>query len=57
MPRLLEPLWLILVALGERQLAQTVEYLRAENRILRSKLSERIAVTPRERSRLLRYGK
>ena len=38
MPRLLEPLWLILVTLGEKQLAQTIEYLREENRILRSKL-------------------
>jgi putative transposase len=31
--------------------------LKAENRILRSKLPGRITVTPRERQRLLRYGR
>jgi len=46
-----------MVTLGEKQLAQTVEYLRDENRILRSKPPKRIPVKLRERSRLLRYGK
>ena len=46
-----------MVTLGEKQLAQTIEYLRGENRILRSKLPKRVPTTPRERSRLLRYGK
>jgi putative transposase len=57
MPRLLEPLWLILVTLSERKLAQTVEYLREENRILRDKLPDRITVTPRERARLVKFGR
>jgi putative transposase len=57
MPRLLEPLWLILATLTDKQLGQTVEFLREENRILRSKLPERIEITPRKRSRLLRYGR
>ncbi len=57
MPRLLEPLWLILATLTDKQLGQTVEFLREENRILRSRLPERIEITPRERSRLLRYGR
>ncbi len=52
MPRLLEPLWLILATLTDKEFGQTVEFLREENRILRSKLPERIAITPRERSRL-----
>jgi putative transposase len=56
MPRLLEPLWLILVTLDERKLAQTVEYLREENGILRDKLPDRITVTPRERARLVKFG-
>ncbi|MBX3399505.1 MAG: hypothetical protein KF873_12245 [Gemmataceae bacterium] len=34
MPRLLEPLWLILATLTDKQLGQTVEFLREENRIL-----------------------
>ncbi len=57
MPRLLEPLWLILATLSDKKLGQTIEFLREENRILRSKLPERIMLTPRERSRLLRYGR
>jgi putative transposase len=50
-------LWLILVTLDERKLAQTVEYLREENRILRNKLPDRITVTPRERARLVKFGR
>ncbi len=57
MPRLLEPLWLVLATLSDKKLGQTIEFLREENRILRNKLPERIMLTPRERSRLLRYGR
>jgi hypothetical protein len=37
-PRLLQPLWLLLASVTDRQLARMVEYLKAENRILRDKL-------------------
>ncbi len=57
MPRLLETLWLVLATLSDKNLGQTIEFLREENRILRGKLPERIMLTPRERSRLLRYGR
>jgi hypothetical protein len=50
MPRLLEPLWIILATL-------TDEFLREESRILRGKLPERIAITPRVRSRPLWYAR
>src|SRR6185369_409012 len=41
----------------DRELARYLEFLKAENRILRSRLPKRITVTPRERQRLLRYGR
>src|SRR5258708_28428933 len=40
-----------------RELARQVRYLKAENRVLRDKLPERIMVTPAERRRLIRFGK
>jgi putative transposase len=57
MPRLLQPLWFILASLTDRQLARMVEYLKEENRILRSKLPKCITVTLRERNRLIKLGK
>ena len=40
----------------DRQLARMVQYLKAENRVLRSKLAKRVDVTPREKQTLLKYG-
>jgi putative transposase len=57
MPRFLQPLLLLLANLTDRQLAGVVQYLKAENEILRSKLPKRITVTPRERQRLLKFGR
>jgi putative transposase len=42
---------------ADRALARQVEYLKAENRILRAKLPRRLAVTAGERQTLLRYGR
>jgi putative transposase len=56
MARLLQPLWLLLAAATDRELARVVEYLKAENRILRAKLPGRVAVTARERARLVKLG-
>ena len=56
MPRMLDLLWLLLAAATDRQLTRMVEYLKAENRILRDRLPDKIAVTPREKRRLLKYG-
>lgn len=56
MPRLLEPLWLVLISYADNQLAQMIEFLREENRILRSKLPKRLALSAREKNRLLKYG-
>jgi putative transposase len=57
MPRLLNALRLALAAATDRELARMVEYLKAENRVLRDKLPRRITVTPRERQRLVKFGR
>src|SRR5262245_2157663 len=57
MPRFLQPLLLLLARLTDRQLAAVVQYLKAENEILRGRLPKRIAVTPREKQRLLKFGR
>jgi putative transposase len=57
MSRLLQPLWLVLVAATDRELARMVDYLKAENRVLRDRLPARLTVTPRERARLVRLGR
>lgn len=54
--RLLQPLFALFASSTDSQLARMVEYLRAENRILRSKLPKKLTVTARERSRLLKLG-
>jgi hypothetical protein len=56
MTRFLQPLWLLLAAGRDSELRQMVEYLREENRILRSKLPKQVKVTARERARLLKLA-
>lgn len=57
MGRLLQPLLVYLSVATDRELARQVQFLKEENRILRARLPERITVTPRERQRLIKYGK
>jgi putative transposase len=54
--RLLNPLFALLGASTDDQLRRMVEYLKAENRILRDKLPRRVAVTRQERTRLVKLG-
>ncbi|MDY3563006.1 hypothetical protein R5W23_004489 [Gemmata sp. JC673] len=56
MARALQPLWLLLASATDSQLTSVVEYLKAEDRILRDKLPDRVSVTARERERLLKLG-
>src|SRR6266576_4291654 len=49
-------LLLLIAGATGKQLARQVAYLKVENKILRSKLSARVTVTPQERSRLVRFG-
>jgi putative transposase len=57
MPRFIQPLLLLLARLTDRQLAGVVQYLKAENEILRARLPRRITVAPREKQRLIKFGR
>lgn len=56
--RVLYQSFLLLIARAtHKELAKYIEFLKAENRILRDRLPKRIAVTPRERRTLIKFGK
>ncbi len=46
----------VLAGSSESALRQQVQYLRAENQVLRSRLGNHIKVTPQERARLVKFG-
>ena len=55
--RLLNPLFALLGVATDSELARMVEYLKAENRVLRDRLPKRLKVSARERNRLLKFGR
>ncbi|MBE7466253.1 MAG: transposase [Planctomycetes bacterium] len=55
--RILQPLLFLLAKSTHSALAQQIEYLKAENEILRAKLPKKLRTTPSERQRLIRAGK
>lgn len=57
MPSFFPPLFKTLLGASERQLIDRIQFLKAENEILRNRLPKHIKVTPGERARLLRLGK
>lgn len=57
MRRFVEPLMLIFLNATHADLVRQIQYLRVENRILRSKLPARITLTDPERQRLVRFGR
>ena len=58
MTAMLQSLLVRLLTDGDKcALVERIEYLVAENRMLREQLPKRIILTPRERQRLLRFGK
>ena len=50
-------LMLVIARSTQKELARQVSYLKAENQILRSRLPDRISLTQREKSRLVRFAK
>lgn len=56
MPRLIHPLLMLVAQATEKDLVLYIEYLKTENRILRSKLPKRIQATPAERAKLIKLG-
>jgi putative transposase len=57
MAAIIHPLLTLLASLTRQELARQVTYLKAENRILRSKLPKRIELSNQERRRLVKHGK
>jgi len=53
---LIHPLLLLLARATEKEAPQYIEYLKAENRILRSKLPKRVEVTSAEKATLIKLG-
>jgi hypothetical protein len=47
MAKLLHPLLMVVARATDRELARMVDYLKAENEILRARLPKRIVTTPR----------
>jgi len=57
MAQIFHPLLALIASATDSQLAKYVEYLKHENKILRSRLPKQIHTTPDERATLLKYGK
>lgn len=57
MAAIIHPLLTLLASLTRQELARQVAYLKAENRILRSKLLDRINLSNQERRTLVKHGK
>ena len=57
MAAIIHPLLTLLASLSRQELAQQVTYLKTENKILRSKLPDRIQLNNQERRRLVKHGK
>lgn len=56
MPRFFDPMLKLLFHSTKRELLAQIQYLKTENRILRSKLPKVVKLSPVERTRLLRFG-
>jgi len=57
MNKLFHPLLVMIAKATSTELQQYIDYLKAENQILRSKLPRRVDVTPAEREKLVKVGK
>ena len=57
MPAIFHPLLALIASVSDRQLARYVEFLKAENKILRTRIKGQVHTKPDERRRLLQLGK
>ena len=57
MSKIFHPLLALIASATDSELAKYVEYLKYENKILRSRLPKQVHTTTEERSTLLKYGK
>ncbi len=56
MAKLFHPLLTMIASATDRELAKQVQFLKDENKILRSRLSGEVHTRPEERQRLLEFG-
>src|SRR5512140_628759 len=56
MTNIYQSLLLLIAGATQQELGRQLKYLKVENEILRSKLPERIAVTAKERHRLVKFA-
>lgn len=54
---ILHPIFALLASVTRQELARQVAYLKEDNKILRARLPERLAATPQEKRRLLKFGR
>ncbi len=57
MTNVFQSLLLVIAGATNRELARQPKYLKVENEVIRGKLPERITITPKERQRLVKFGK
>lgn len=57
MTKIFHPLLALIASGTDRELAKYVQFLKEENKILRSRISGEIHTKPEERQRLLQFGK
>ena len=57
MTNIFQSLLLVIAGATQKELARQLKFLKVENQILRSKLPQRIIVTPKERQRLVKFAK
>lgn len=57
MARCFHPLLKLIAHSGHRKLVHQIQYLKAENEVLRARIPGKIIVTPKERRRLIKLGK
>jgi transposase-like protein len=56
MTNVFQSLLLVIASATRNELTRQIKYLKVENEILRSKLPERITITPNERQRLVKFA-
>lgn len=56
MSNVFQSLLLVIATATHKELARQIKFLKVENQILRSKLPQRITITPQERHRLVRFA-
>lgn len=57
MTKIFHPLLALIASASDRELAKYVQFLKEENKILRSRVKGQVHTKPDERERLLKFGK